>query len=295
VRFPIVVLCLAPLTLAGCKIAYRPPLVPRGDGGPVAIRGVVTHESRSELRLYRDASGCESVQTLNRQFRLVSLGASQPIVLEESYDVRRCLSSEGTRSEATVTAWRPDTLASEPLFRFTGRGVAGEPVGDLYRMVITGCCGSQDAATYYSLQSGQALFTSSVPPLRIETSPGQLVRYVGLYGTYAAIGMPEAARDSAVVAVLQYATDRAPRARLVIRSSIRNAFAAARLTLVRPDSSSDSSAVLMGSTVSDLTIRGELVAPSTDRRVWFEIPIEKDALAIHKAQSSPELSLRLLR
>ena len=87
---PWIVLSLAGL-VAGCDVMYLPPPSSRTDGGPVSSRGVVSHEARSQLRRYRDAAGCESVQTVNRRFRLVTVvgpGGPEHRVLEESFDVR---------------------------------------------------------------------------------------------------------------------------------------------------------------------------------------------------------------
>src|SRR5438093_8540280 len=143
--------------VVGCRIATLPPNLGRGESGPVEARGIISREARSQVRMYRDAAGCESVQTVNRQFRLVTIvtpTGPRRLLLEESYDVRRCLTSEGASSEALITAWEADSGSSEPLFHIAGRGVASAPVGNLYRMQSRGCCGSGDAATYFSLVSG---------------------------------------------------------------------------------------------------------------------------------------------
>ena len=154
---------------ASCTVMSLPPAASRADGGPVSSRGIVSHEARSQLRLYRDAAGCESIQTVNRQFRLVTVvtekGAERR-VLEESYDVRHCLQAESASSEAAIVAWRPDSTTT-PLFRIAGRGTEGEPAGNLYRMTQRGCCGSQELATYFSLPEAErgCLFINTIAEL----------------------------------------------------------------------------------------------------------------------------------
>src|SRR5690349_18840169 len=96
---------LTPLlfALTACRISYLPPASTRSDGGPVVTRGVITHEARSQVRLYRDAAGCESVQTVNHQYRVVTVATDvgrQRLVLEEAYDVRLCLEGGSSSSEA---------------------------------------------------------------------------------------------------------------------------------------------------------------------------------------------------
>src|SRR2546422_11171648 len=97
--------------VVGCRAAILPPNPGRGESGPVEARGIISREARSQVRLYRDATGCESVQTVNRQFRLVTIvtpTGPRRLLLEESYDVRRCLTAEGASSEALITAWEAD-------------------------------------------------------------------------------------------------------------------------------------------------------------------------------------------
>lgn len=263
----------------GCTIASLPPAGSRADGGPVAARGTVTHEARSQLRLYRDAAGCESVQTVNRRFRLVTVRqpgglAPRRLVLEESYDIRHCLRSESSSSEAVVTAWAPDTASTKPVFRITGRGVTGEPDGPLYRMTAQGCCGSQNLSTYFSLVTGQALLWSSGPVRRLEAPETRQTRLVGFHDTYSAGTPPEAERDSSVIGVLFWADEERPLGRWVVRWAERDHFALERLAFVVRGQVSTDSLVLVGpedSTGVALEVR--LISPATERQIRFRIPI----------------------
>ncbi|MFN0179504.1 MAG: hypothetical protein ACKVZ0_11960 [Gemmatimonadales bacterium] len=263
----------------GCTITSLPPAGSRADGGPVATRGTVTHEARSQLRLYRDAAGCESVQTVNRRFRLVSVrppGGRIPrrLVLEESYDIRHCLRSESSSSEAVVTAWTPDSSTARPVFRITGRGVTGEPDGPLYRMTAQGCCGSQNLSTYFSLITGRALLWSSGPVRRLEAPEGRQSRLAGFHDTYSAGNPPEAEIDSTVIGVLFWADEEASLGRWAVHSTERDHFALEGLAFVIRGRVSTDSLVLVGPADSaGLALEVRLVAPATERRIQFRVPI----------------------
>jgi hypothetical protein len=273
----------------GCTITSLPPAGSRGDGGPVAARGTVTHEARSQLRLYRDAAGCESVQTVNRRFRLVTVrppGGLTPrrLVLEESYDIRHCLRSESSSSEAVVTAWTPDSTSARPVFRITGRGVTGEPDGPLYRMTAQGCCGSQNLSTYFSLITGRALLWSSGPVRRLEAPDSRQARLVGFHDTYSAGNPPEAENDSTVVGVLFWADEEAPLGRWAVHSAEPDHFALEGLAFVIRGRVSADSLLLVGPADSTgLAVEVRLISPATERRIQFRVPIRGLDLDVGRA------------
>jgi len=285
------------LLVTGCSIASLPPASSRSDGGPVASRGVVSHEARSQLRLYRDAAGCESVQTLNRQFRLVSVrgpdGSPRRLVLEESYDIRHCLTAESSSSEAVVTVWRPDSATKEPVFRITGRGVRGEPAGNLYRMVAAGCCGSQNLIIYFSLITGRAVASSSVPIVALGLDQG-LSRFAGFQDTYSAGAPPELQADSSVIGVLVWADDRMPLQRFALLADDPEPFSVASISYWQRGRRIPDSALAQWSkdSVGSLALEIQLVAPATDRRVTVRIPIEDLLLVPGQAQLPPGIHLR---
>jgi hypothetical protein len=289
-------LLLAGIGAVGCRVTSLLPEGSRIDGGPVSSRGTISHEARSQVRIYRDAAGCESVQTVNRQFRVVTVmtdSGPRHRVLEEAYDIRHCLSKEGTSSEAQITVWRPDSTAVQPEFRIVGRGVEGVPIGNLYRMVSHSCCGSGDLATYFSLLSGRTLFTSSVPPRRVELRPSNRVRYFAFHDTFSASNPVEARKDPNLVGVLQYSDDRAPAKRVLVLGAHAEGLAVATLRLIlNAQPVEDSVLVLTGSGFSGIGVRVELASPSSDRRAWLEVPLERDTLRIERAQTSPGIKLR---
>jgi hypothetical protein len=239
---------------------------------------VVTHEARSHLRLYRDAAGCESVQTVNRQFRLATVvGDRGPerLALEESYDIRHCLTKESSSSEATVTAWRPGSDAASPVFRITGRGVAGAPYGNLYRMTRSGCCGSGDLAAYYSLLTGSYLFSSSVEPRSIQVANTRAVRYFAFHDSFSAAAPAEWETDSTVIGVLTWGDDETPAQRLVVLLDQPEPFATSSLRLIVAGKPIDqpSLTVFADNPVGPIQLDVELVAPGSGRRVSLRIPI----------------------
>lgn len=285
--------------LLGCRVVSLLPHSGRGESGPVEARGVISREARSQVRLYRDAAGCQSIQTVGRQFRLVTVvgdGGPRRLILEESYDVRRCLESEGASSEALITAWRPDSGANQPLYRITGRGVSGSAMGNLYRMMSRGCCGSEDLGTYFSLLTGRALFSSNLTPVRIELANTSQVRYLAFHDTFSALHPVEAERDSTVIGVLQYGDDRRPARRLLVLADRPEGFATTRLRLIREGRAmEDSVVVLSRPPFGGLRVRVELVAPGSNRRVWLEAPIEGDSLDISHARMAAGVRLRRAR
>lgn len=279
-----------------CQVVSYPPAQARQDGGPVATRGVVSHEARSQLRIYRDAAGCESVQTVNRQFRLATVvGAAGPArrVVEESYDVRHCLTSESASSEATITVWLPDGNATVPLFRITGRGAEGAPSGNLYRMTNRGCCGSQDLATYFSLLTGRMLFASSLPPRSLEVANTRTIRYLALHDTFSAAELPERAGDSTVVAVLQWGDDETPARRYLIRAERPEAFAGSTIRFHRDGRILPDTALVLfpERPTGRLMAEVELVAPTSNRVLRFQIPIEGTELRTDRATLPPGVTL----
>ena len=284
----LVALCLAGL-VAGCEVISLPPPSSRTDGGPVSSRGVVSHEARSQLRRYRDAAGCESVQTVNRQFRLITVvgpGGPEHRVLEESFDVRHCLSSESTSSEAVVTAWHPDSSASStPLFRITGRGSSGEVEGNLYRLAVHGCCGSQALASYASLLTGRILFTSSIRPQTIEVANRRTYRFAALHDTFSAMAPAEAEADSTVIGVLQWGDDQLQARRILIRADHPEAFAVEGLRFLEDGTPlGDTSLVLWPERPPrNLELLVQLVAPGSNRRLSFRVPIVSLDLVLARA------------
>jgi hypothetical protein len=268
------------LALVGaCRVSYLPPPSSRTDGGPVATRGTIAHESRSQVRLYRDAAGCESVQTVNRQFRVVTLrGRAGPerLVLEEAYDVRHCLTSGSTSSEATITGWVPDSAAAPPRFRISGRGHSGTPVGNLYRLVTTGCCGSAAAANYYSLLSGRLLFASSRPPLILDRGPTRSSIFIVFHDTFSAAPSAEAS-DSAVVGVLQVSDDTEPARRFVLLADAREPFVLEQLTFVRRGRPVRDTSLLTP-VQGRAGVRLGLRAPGSGRKLLIDVPVDGDSL-----------------
>mgnify|MGYP001182371729 CR=1 FL=1 len=295
-RYPLVLLGLG-MAAAGCTVTSLPPAGSRVDGGPVAARGTVTHEAKSQLRLYRDAAGCQSVQTVNRQFRLITVrvpGTKAPrrLVLEESYDIRHCLESESNSSEAVITAWLPDTTSPEPAFRITGRGVTGAPEGAVYRMVAQSCCGSQDLLTYFSLLNGQTLLASSGPVRRLEEITTGQVRLAGFHGTFSTGAPPEVGADSTVVGVLYWADETRQLSRHSLRVDPFDQFALEGLAFVVRGRPSADSLLLIGpddSTAIELEVR--LVSASTERRIQFRVPVH--GLALDATRASLPKGIRL--
>lgn len=264
----------------------------------MASRGVVSHEARSQLRLYRDAAGCESVQTLNRQFRLVSVrgpgGTPRRLVLEESYDIRHCLTAESSSSEAVVSAWRPDSATKEPVFRITGRGVRGEPSGNLYQMSAAGCCGSQNLITYFSLITGRTLLSSSLPIAALEQTGQRLWRFAGFHDTYSAAAPPDLQADSSVIGVVVWADDETRLQRFLVVADNPEPFAVTSIGyLLRGRRVTDSVLVHRPEdSAADLRLAIELVAPGSNRRATVRVPIENLLLVPDKAELSPGIRLR---
>lgn len=262
---------------SACSVKSLPPATTRNDGGPVSSRGTVSHEARSQLRLYRDAAGCESIQTVNRQFRLVTVvtekGAERR-VLEETYDVRHCLEAESASSEAAIVAWRTDST-STPLFTIAGRGSEGQPVGNLYQMTQSGCCGSQDLATYFSLLTGKALFASSIGLRSVDIPNTTEVRYAAFHDSFSAGAVAEARADSAVVGVLQWGNDREPAARILLRAERPEGFAVAAIQFRRDGRVvADTSISLWPGKPQNLALEIELTAPGSNRRAVLTVPLK---------------------
>jgi len=297
---------LVTASVAGCEVASLPPTSSRSDGGPVVSRGVVSHEAKSQVRLYRDPTGCDAVQTVNRSFRVVTVrdadsGDGAPtsglvgsrtqatpgadsrtrhLVLEETYDLRHCLASASVSSEATITAWAPVAGATEPLFRIRGRAMTGEVIGNLYRMTQRSCCGSNDVGSFYSLLTGRMLFSATGDPLAL-TQPDGSSRYLAVHDSYSAALPPEAVADSAVVGVLQWGGDRDPAARYPIVARPGGRFGLRALTLEALQAGDAGSTTAPSVTVGIARI--EFVATTGDRDLEILIPIRAGDLDLDGA------------
>ena len=277
--------------LSSCQVVSLPPAASRVDGGPVATRGVVSHEARSSLRLYQDAAGCESVQAMNRQFRLVTVRGNQGperLVLEEAYDVRLCLASASGSTEATITAWRPDSGA-KPAFVITARAAEGSPMGNLYQLATRGCCGSGKLLTFYSLRTGRLLLATSHSPLTLVAPTGAIL-HLGLHDTFSAGTPPEAAADSTVIGVLQWADEDRPLGRVVIRSEKPGAFAVGGLFWTRngrraPDS------LRQTNPATPIALGVELASPGAGRVIRITVPIDSLGLAPRRATTPADIRL----
>ncbi len=281
--------------LAACQVVTLPPPSSRNDGGPVATRGTIAHEARSQLRLYRDAAGCESIQTINRQFRPVTITTdrgSELRVLEEQYDVRRCRETEGTSSEAIVTAWLPDSGQTNPLFRIRGRAVFGTPAGNLYQMVTYGCCGSRPLATYHSLHTGTYLFSSSVPLRGLITGTPGSVRFAAFHDSFSATDPGERTSDSTVIGVLQWGDDRSPGRRILIHADRPESFAAAGLRFVQSGIPVEDSIMVTSDQAKEpIILRIDLQSPASDRRLRLDFAVVGDSLSLGSARVPAGITL----
>ncbi|MHB1328840.1 MAG: hypothetical protein ACYC2K_11620 [Gemmatimonadales bacterium] len=272
-----------------------PPPSSRSDGGPVAARGMIAHEARSQLRLYRDAAGCESIQTVNRQFRPVTITTDQGPelrVLEEQYDIRRCRETDGVSSEAIVTAWLPDSGQTRPLFRIRGRAVSGAPAGNLYQMVTFGCCGSRPLTTYHSLHTGAFLFSSSVPLRALDSGAPGSVRFAAFHDSFSATEAGEQASDSTVIGVLQWGDDRAPGRRILIHAEQPESFAASGFHFVRAGQPiEDSIAVVPDRAKEPISLRIDLQSSASDRRLRLDFSVVGDSLSLADARVPAGITL----
>jgi hypothetical protein len=237
---------------------------------------------------------------MNRQFRLVTVrppgGAARRLVLEEGSDVRRCLTSESASSEATVTGWRPDSATKAPLFQITGRGVPGEPIGNLYQMAAVGCCGSQDLFTYFSLLTGRPLFSSSLAVVTFERAEPGATRFAGVHDTFSAGSPPEVEADSSVIAVIGWSDEEGPLQRIAVHADRPEPFAAAAIGLRHPGvrAAARTLKVIPKDSAAKVELQVDLVAPGDDRRVAIRIPIDGLVLHPEAATLSPGIRLRPL-
>jgi hypothetical protein len=291
-------LLVASVVLApACRLERLPPPSSRLDRGPVSARGVISLEARSQVRLYRDAAGCESVQTMNRQFRVVTVPAPvgmRPLVLEEAYDLRHCLSTGSASSEAVITAWRPEPGVVDPLFRITGRGVTGEPVGTFYRLLSRSCCGGNDLGVFHSLHNGRALFSSSGRVLQLVDSVTGGSRFVAFHDAASPVAPPEAAGDPTVIGVLQVGDDREPARRWVVVLARPEPFALRQLGfIVRSRPVPDTLLVLAGAEAAgDAAVLARLRAPTSGRELTVEVPFEGLSPRVDRVRASRGITLR---
>ena len=199
----------------------------------------------SSYRLVPRSQNCTfGYQTTNVRYTVVGSGAITDagyphLVLEEKTTIQQCENLEGpTNAEVSVTARPAAHPEAQPVWMIHRHGedaavVDSFPGQTLYRITEYGCCGSENADTYYSMATGRQLFTADMPLLLLDVKPFG-TGFVAVHDAQAAEQPPGARSDSTVIAVVAFGAPGGTVQRAVIHGPSAN-FRVAKVELVARD------------------------------------------------------------
>src|SRR5262245_52593760 len=177
----------------------------------------------------RDSAGRHEFTLISQRYHLprwYQRGDSAPshIAVLETSEQHCCLGGEhDTYGTISLTAWRNEPDAGEPLWRAAVIADEGAVWGDFFRTTRFGCCDVSNEFTYFNLLTGGLLFVATVVPgetnrgvrfLRVPNS--SLKRVIAFHDMWTEGQPPEFARDSSLIGVLQYGSPYGPLARIYV-------------------------------------------------------------------------------
>lgn len=267
----------------------------------------------SSARFGRDSSDNVTAIIVNRRWlaeRLDNEG-TRWVVIAESDSARWCGGELEWCHSVGLRGWlgAPDTMRATD---WTA-AVDGNPGGfepryrpEFYRVQHPGCCDSQNAASYISIETGEVAFRSTSELLRVTSDWELIVRRVGYLDTWSALKPSEAASLPGLGGLLQYGDPAgiAKRIALVADTTIARYKHCCRLDSIelRASPRGKGSTELLMSGIRDLpswkaearfTIWIRLLPSYDEGLVELHVPVLGDSISIEHA-SLPK-GLRLVR
>lgn len=148
---------------------------------------------------------------VNRRFTVVHLEGSKPdrLVLEETFETEQCLLSDPTRAEITVGAWPLiGPGGTEPIWRIRSKGFGGEvPIEsnrqEMYKVLGGGCCRDVSPDVFFNLSTGEELFRSYGPYLRVDL-PRAHARRIITFDDHDLSSAPDPGPDGKILGRIEY-------------------------------------------------------------------------------------------
>jgi len=205
------------VSMLACALAQTPDEIDR----------TATSSIRTEL----DKNGKSVITTVNRKFRMTEepcpldaprdyLGA---LLLLEEFSSRKTIGMEGQEGIVRVEAWvGRNAKVLKRIWEFQQEGDGGGPFNCFYKVSKFGCCALPSTDVFYSLITGNKVFTSNSPLFGVVVPNTSILldRYFAYLMSGNSLKTNDGAKPEDLVAVIQYGSETEALHRIAIRSKI---------------------------------------------------------------------------
>jgi hypothetical protein len=182
----------------------------------------------SSIRTYVDSDGALLADTLNRRFTFTTFytdGAFEKeqfrtLLLLEEFKSTRDTSRDQIRGTVKVEAWvGKDVSPQNKVWAIEQSGDAGLLVDRFYKVTKFGCCASIATDVYFSLLSGQKLYTTNTGLFEVivPNTSVALTRYVAFHAPDAILPPSEPQSAESQAGVIQYGSEKSVLQRVILR------------------------------------------------------------------------------
>jgi hypothetical protein len=262
----------------------------------------------SSIKSEQDKDGNIVITTINRDFKLMDepcpLDAPKPytssLLLLREFTSKQASNREGEQGTIKVEAWLgQDVDALSKKWEFQQEGHTGEPVDCFYKVTKYGCCMARATDVYYSLITGEKVFTSNSPLFGI-TVPNTTItldRYFAYLSADNVFGDRLGAKAADFVAVIQYGSETSLLNRIAIYSERAEYLLPPKISLRYNGKSVDEKGLMLW-TMDGKTSRSSLsdfaLVLSYEKSGDVVIPVHDDSPDIAKATVPKQFRLESL-
>ncbi len=184
----------------------------------------------SSITKGQDKDGNIIITTTNRNFELMlepcPLDAPKPylnsLLLLQEFTTTKASNHEYPQGTVSVEGWLGNDVDSlSKKWTFAHEGHIGKPVGCFYKITKYGCCMTPSTDVYYSLITGQKVFTSNRPlyGIIVPNTTTLLDRYFAYLAADNSLQDLQGAKQANLVAVVQYGSETSVLKRIAIYST----------------------------------------------------------------------------
>ena len=268
---------------------------------PGQTRGGLDRTAKSSIKTTRGRDGYLVVTTITRRFTYLDkqshLLSPRTLLLLEEFHRDRTIGIEGFKGIVKVEGWFGPTLSNKA-WTIEQDGDEGRVVSDeLYRVTKFGCCSSLDTYFFFSLKTGQRVFSSTAENLsevRVPNTGPHLSRYVAFHSYEAEIPALDT-RPNDFRGLLQYGTSTKPLWKLAVYSKAQSRF---RIKFRYDNKIVDSQSLdLWGANRKDAisSLSRFAIVLSSNSAGDIVLPITNDAPDLTKATIPPTFRVELIR
>ena len=182
----------------------------------------------SSIRTYVDSYGAIQAETVNRRFTFTTFyteGAFteeqfRTLVLLEELRSTRDISRDQIQGMVKVDAWvGKDASPQNKVWSIEQTGDAGEVSDRFYKVTKYGCCASIATDIYFSLLSGQKLYTTNtgIFTIVVPNTSISLARYVAFHAPDAILPQEEPQSAESQAGVIQYGSEKTVLQKVMLR------------------------------------------------------------------------------